>query len=374
MYPVRVSTNLAMIDNLARLVAPVRLEMRFVMPCSRPPRLKLVSSGVPQIVSTVLKGRDWKAIIGMLEDGFPVNASWGAGGSFFERFVFAASVPAPPVLGSHEQALQEKVVQAFLSAGLSPHANTGSHLPLSVAALMGRPDFVRLLLDGAHAPDGLGGRILTPLGALAMRKRAGLDSMGITSARHDACIRELLQGGADINFPSSGGWVPLTIASSLGDHDMVQFLLDHGALINARAPGIPSGPGPHYAPVCWAVHRDDPRLMEILLEAGAALTAPMEKGLNVIAMAGARSGTDILRLLAARRGWTACPCVRPGSKPLPTIAVSRSYGSWPPALLRPESMKKGGLLWILHVSTRHLGSFRCFVPPEPTPIALPWMD
>lgn len=277
------------------------------MPCSRPPRLKLVSSGVPQIVSTVLKGRDWKAIIGMLEDGFPVNASWGAGGSFFERFVFAASVPAPPVLGSHEQALQEKVVQAFLSAGLSPHANTGSHLPLSVAALMGRPDFVRLLLDGAHAPDGLGGRILTPLGALAMRKRAGLDSMGITSARHDACIRELLQGGADINFPSSGGWVPLTIASSLGDHDMVQFLLDHGALINARAPGIPSGPGPHYAPVCWAVHRDDPRLMEILLEAGAALTAPMEKGLNVIAMAGARSGTDILRLLAARRGLDSLP-------------------------------------------------------------------
>lgn len=274
----------------------------FPMTQSNPPRFRLVSSSVPPALAAVLNDRDWEALIQMLADGFPANASWGSGGSLFERFALAASVPAPPVSGSREQALQLRVVQAFLEAGLSPHANPRVHLPLSVAALAGRPDFVDALLAGAHAPDGLGGKVSTPLGALAMRRRAGLEAMGISHERHVACVQELLRGGADVNFPGPGGWVPLNLAASLGDHDMVRVLLKHGALVNARAPGIPQNPGPHYAPVCWAVHRDDATLLDILLRAGAALAAPMEQGINVVATAGARSGTDVLTVLARKKG------------------------------------------------------------------------
>lgn len=271
------------------------------------------SSSPPPSILQVLEDRDWPALEAMLAGGFPPNASWGEHGSLFERFVLAASLPAPPIPQTRSHQAQMQALEALIQAGLSPTPPPGGDsggLPLAVSALAGRPDFVRRLLDDAHAPNGVGPSRHTPLSLLALRTSPSLGALAVEFSRIRACVDELIEGGAEVNQPAAGNWLPLTLAASVKDYEMVKLLLEHGALVNGRASGIPKQPGPRYAAVCWAIHHDDERLLKLLLDHGASLTPSMSAGVNVVDAAGERAGPDVWRVLAGRLGLDASPVRR----------------------------------------------------------------
>lgn len=268
--------------------------------------LTLLHCTPPSVFLELLESKDWEGLEALISSGFPVNACWGEGGSVFERFTQASCFPSPPIPHSLEHQAQMRVLEALIEAGLSPGShkalNKNQLVPLAVAALAGRADFVRRLLDDAHAPNGLGSVSQTPLAALALRKSQAFSSWSVPLSGIRSCVLELVEAGASVNEPIRGGWLPLTLAAKMNDCEMVALLLEHGALVNARAPGIPKEPGPRYAPVCWAVHHNDERLLQLLLAHGASLSASMEPGVGVVEYAGRRAGPDVWRQLVAREG------------------------------------------------------------------------
>ena len=55
------------------------------------------------------------------------------------------------------------------------------------------------------------------------------------AGHHVGSIRALLDAGAPVNDPQEGGWTPLHAAAHLGDAELIQLMLQHGADPQARA-------------------------------------------------------------------------------------------------------------------------------------------
>lgn len=90
--------------------------------------------------------------------------------------------------------------------------------PLHLAAHFGQLDVVDLLLARGAEVDARSRNALanTPLHAALAGKRR-------------ATARRLVERGADVNAIEAGGYTPLHQAADLGDSEMAQFLLQHGA-------------------------------------------------------------------------------------------------------------------------------------------------
>jgi ankyrin repeat protein len=90
--------------------------------------------------------------------------------------------------------------------------------PLGLAAFLGGPEAVRVLLEaGADADDDAD----NPFGVRPVHAAA---------AAHDhESMRLLLEAGADPNQRQRGGFVPLHEAAHADDVEMARLLLDHGA-------------------------------------------------------------------------------------------------------------------------------------------------
>jgi ankyrin repeat protein len=108
------------------------------------------------------------------------------------------------LLDADPDAIRERTSEGFTTLGL--------------AAFLGGPDVVRLLLErGADPDDDADNRFgVRPVHA------AG-------AARDHETMRLLLEAGADPNQRQQGGFVPLHEAAHSDDVEMARLLLDHGA-------------------------------------------------------------------------------------------------------------------------------------------------
>src|SRR5262249_22970723 len=80
-------------------------------------------------------------------------------------------------------------------------------------------------------------------------------------------VRRLLEGGADPNVVDSTGETVLMTAARTGTADVLRFLIDRGANINAVDPEF------QQTALMLAVRENHPEAVRVLIERGAALNA-----------------------------------------------------------------------------------------------------
>jgi ankyrin repeat protein len=127
----------------------------------------------------------------------------------------------------------------------------GGITPLMQAVLYSDRDSVRFLLGQGADPN-----IRNEAGATALMW--AVDDLGKT--------RLLLEHGADVNARSDDGRTPLLIAAGLfGNTDLVRILLDQGANLSARSPGLVG----YETVLSEAARTGDESLLRLLIERGA---------------------------------------------------------------------------------------------------------
>jgi ankyrin repeat protein len=90
--------------------------------------------------------------------------------------------------------------------------------PLGLAAFLGGPAAVKLLLEHGADPDD------------DADNQFGVRPVNAAAAAHDReTMRLLLEAGADPNVRQQGGFTPLHEAAHTDDVEMARLLLDHGA-------------------------------------------------------------------------------------------------------------------------------------------------
>ena len=263
----------------------------------------------PEALLALIQARDWRGLAARLDQGFPPNAAWPNKGSLFERFVMAATLPDRPLPGSTEHHQQMECLRAFLKAGLKAeppiHGDPALSLPVTIASLMGRLDFLDALLEAGHSPNGEGEGKQSPLAVLASRRMAGPDNpINLSFALVRPCVRRLLRAGANVHQPAEGGWLPLQLATFSADLGLVDVLLEAGANPNGKAQGRSDEPGPCFSPMAWALYLDHVDLVEALLARGGNLAT--HGGLaseTLVEMAGHRCGTDVWNRIVETLGW-----------------------------------------------------------------------
>ena len=160
--------------------------------------------------------------------------------------------PASPVLGRMllEASEHGDVTHAtsLLDQGAPVNfAAKNGNTPLILAA-MHSPELVKLLLSwGAdlEAKDALG---YTALAAACQMNQT-------------ACGQELIDAGADIEVLNKNGHTPLVLAAESGNDALVKALIDHHANVNRD---LNNG-----SAIWWAIGKDRPKEVEMLLAAGA---------------------------------------------------------------------------------------------------------
>lgn len=263
----------------------------------------------PSHIMEILDRRDWLRLAQCLDDGFPANAAWASHGSLFERFVIASTVPTKAMPGTELHQQQMGALDAFLRAGLKEDVpfqdSMDLSLPLTIAALLGRADYLERLLAAGHSPNGLGPGTPSPLSILAARRQGGEDNpVYLPFALLRPCLTLLLKAGADPNQPAEEGWLPLQLAASASDLDMAVALLNAGANPNGKANGVAKQPGPRFTPLAWAILRNDWRMVELLLERGGRLMSRVEEmQISLAELAGKTASADVWRAIVATLGW-----------------------------------------------------------------------
>jgi ankyrin repeat protein len=96
--------------------------------------------------------------------------------------------------------------------------------PLGIAAFLGGPDVVRVLLDHEADPDD------------DADNQFGVRPVNAAAAGEDhETMRLLLEAGADPDAQQQGGWTPLHAAAHNDDVEMARLLLEHGADASIKA-------------------------------------------------------------------------------------------------------------------------------------------
>ena len=116
------------------------------------------------------------------------------------------------------------------------------------------------LLFGIWDADALFDRLTgQPRGSDALFRLSDVDC--------ESVVKRALSQGADINARNELGFTPLILAVNAGQRVVVKTLLRHGADPTLKSP---SGMSPAH----FAIARDDPRMLQLLGDAGADLAEP----------------------------------------------------------------------------------------------------
>jgi len=193
----------------------------------------------------------------------------------------------------------------LLKRGASPNGKSADgYTPLTTAIRDGRSEFVDVLLANGADPSIRGQNwpicmavkqpaILKKLLPAVQNPRAvkGVLEMAVGANEPDS-IKLLLEAGVSVEDKNGGVFSPLTTAIREHRTEIVRFLLDAGADVNA--------PGEHL-PIIKAIRRyeGDPQILETLLARGADVNL-MYRGWNAVLQAVENGNADILRLIVER--------------------------------------------------------------------------
>ena len=108
---------------------------------------------------------------------------------------------------------------------------------------------------------------------------------------HLDLVKKLVERGGDVNKP---GWTPLHYAATHGHLEIMNFLLDNHAYIDAESPNKTT-------PLMMAAQYGTPSAVTLLLEAGADATLRNALGLSAIDFAQRGKRGDSAELIAAAR-------------------------------------------------------------------------
>jgi ankyrin repeat protein len=201
------------------------------------------------------------------------------------RFVAAAlalSLAAPgrsePLLDDLTSAVandRADEVKRLLARGMDPDSvNADGEPMLCVAARSGSARTVRTLLDGKANPNVANRYGDTPLMLASLK--GDLDS-----------VRALLAARANIDPP---GWTPLIYAATGGHDKVVDYLIDHGANIDAQAPNGTTA-------LMMAIHEHHPGTARLLIDRGADVTQRNQDGASALSWAKLGNEADLVKEL-----------------------------------------------------------------------------
>jgi len=107
---------------------------------------------------------------------------------------------------------------------------------------------------------------------------------------HAAAVRQLVERGADVNKP---GWAPLHYAATGGHVEIIAFLLEHHAFIDAESPNGTT-------PLMMAAQYGSTAAVKLLLEEGADVNMKNALGLTALDFAQRGGRPDAIEMIRAR--------------------------------------------------------------------------
>lgn len=176
-----------------------------------------------------------------------------------------------------------EIAEMLLAAGadVTPKDNRYHHNALVYASKSGKAEHVALLINAGadvNARAGFWALEETPL-FCAIQCKASPE-----------VLRRLIAGGADVNARVSHAGVEYTallVAVETGDADSVRTLIEEGADVTYAGNSL----------LVYAAGEKDPRLLQMLLAAGADVNAPNQTGNYALGRAAALGKADHVRIL-----------------------------------------------------------------------------
>ncbi|OYV33139.1 MAG: hypothetical protein B7Z83_09960 [Thiomonas sp. 20-64-5] len=172
-------------------------------------------------------------------------------------------------------------VRSLLAQGFDPNAvdskgNSALYLALRYKSLK----VARLLIDDPHIHLNQ----LTPEGENALM---------IACLQGDlAIVKLMVEKGAEINKP---GWTPLSYAATRGHAEIVKYLLDHSAYIDAAAPNGST-------PLMMAAYFGYDSTVKLLLDEGADPKLKNAMGYTALTLANQMHHQEIVAMIAKAMG------------------------------------------------------------------------
>jgi N-acyl-D-amino-acid deacylase len=226
------------------------------------------ASGTPVLMTAVVYG-DAELVRFLLDHGADPNAKNPPGAT---ALLWAAGDPAKAsLLIAH-------------GADVNVQSALGRTPLLSAAAQDGAgPVVAKLLEKGANVNVA---DKLTPPPPVPSGDGGASPLIEAAKARDGAALKMLLVKGLDVNAHGTNGTTALSEATILGNVENVRLLLKAGARTEMRTS---SG---KYTPLMFAAFRNDPKLVQMLLDAGAEVNARDAVGSTVLMWAAYSDKTD----------------------------------------------------------------------------------